>query len=740
MRNLLFLSVTLIIAFAPCCGENGSSVAGRDIPSGGNLRFPEGVDVAASFGDSFYEPVDCAVEPAMPALGLPVDPGSVINLEPLIARTGLGQPPGSLLRNGFVVYRPVFSTDNPVTAFETLASWNQPVFVSAGIPLHLLHIFFDQILQQVEEEHLSGDLTLLCRSLYQANIERDCSLGAAYFGVPLALLDPDFEPDPTIADEVAAELALIDAHAGFAESPVFGYQEDYSQYVPRGHYTAGETLERYFRAMMWLGRLTLILNGGDPHGSDATYIVSAEDALAMTACALQTVSDLETLEPGGERLLDVWARIYEVTAFFAGFADDHSVPEYAAAGREIAGAETDLDRIWTSDFHEAFRNLVNEEYAGPSIYSGTGGLVSMPDAQGGFDPGDLAAAFSKTTGFRFLGQRYTPDSEILGKLVFPAVGADPSGRQRFMPTGLDVAAAFGCAAAIRILEQQGDFEFANYADTLASMGAMIHDYTPEDWHATLYMSWLHSLHLLRAVRGEGYPDFMRTEAWQLHTLSDFLASWAMLRHDTILYAKQSYTMEAGCAPGFEEPVPSAGFVEPVPEVFAELSATLQMARRGLDAYGLLDEALSYRFESALNVMTRLQAIAERELAGQPITSEDADFLKGFSGWLESAIAWDGETEEGLETSLIADVHTDQNSCSVLEVASGELDYCIVAYMRPDGVAEVAIGPVLSYYEFTWPMSDRLTDEAWREKLRGAERPSRPSWTEAFVEGGPAPLD
>jgi hypothetical protein len=357
----------------------------------------------------------------------------------------------------------------------------------------------------------------------------------------------------------------------------------------------------------------------------------------------------------------------------------------------------------------------------------------MPDAQGGFDPGDLAAAFSMTTGFRFLGQRYTPDSEILGKLVFPAVGADSQGRQRYMPTGLDVAAAFGSAAAIRILEQQGDFEFTNYADTLASMATMIHDYTPEDWHATLYMSWLHCLHLLRAVRGDGYPDFMRTEAWQVHTLSDFLASWAMLRHDTILYAKQSYTMEAGCAPG-PEPVPSAGFVEPVPEVYAELSATLQMARRGLEAYGLLDEALSNRFDSALNVMTRLQAIAERELAGQPITSEDADFLKGFSGWLESAIAWGAVTEEGLETTLIADVHTDQNSCSVLEVASGALDYCIVAYMRPDGVAEVAVGPVLSYYEFTWPMSDRLTDEAWREMLGGAERPARPSWTEAFVEG------
>ena len=70
--------------------------------------------------------------------------------------------------------------------------------------------------------------------------------------------------------------------------------------------------------------------------------------------------------------------------------------------------------------------------------------------------------------------------------------------------------------------------------------------------------------------------------------------------------------------------------------------------------------------------------------------------------------------------------------SVLEVASGNLDYCIVIYSRPDGNIEAAIGPVLSYYEFTWPMSDRLTDEAWREMLANGE-PERPSWTEMFLE-------
>lgn len=725
------VSLTVILTATACLGGNNTPIAARGIPSGGDLVFPEGVDMASSFA-GFHVPVLSTVNPSMPSMGLPLDPAKVFNLGRLLQDTGLREVPASLVRNGFVVFSPFYATDNPVSAFETVAAFDQPVFVSAGIPLHMLHIFFDQILQQVEQDHLARDLHVLCESLYQANIDRGASLGAAYFAVPLALLDPGFVPDPSIADEVARELELIGAHAGFETSPVFGYLEDYSQYVPRGHYTANPELERYFRAMMWLGRLTLLLNGGEPHGPCEAYLVSEEAALAMTACAVMTVSDLETIMAGDERLLDLWARIYEITAFFAGFADDLSVPEYASAAMRLEGPGTTVDIVWSTGFYQAFRELVNTSFAGPSIYSGTGGLVSIPDDQGEFDPVDLAGAFSRTTGFRLLGQRYTPDSEILGKLVFPSVGANASGGQRFMPTGLDVAAAFGSSAARSILERNGDFGYEDYGDSLASMTAMVEACGPEDWHATLYMSWLHCLYLLQRDRGEGYPDFMQTGAWEAHTLSNFLASWAMLRHDTILYAKQSYTMEAGCAPNFDEPLPSVGFVEPVPEVYGELTATLEMARRGLEHYGLVDNALTTRFNNAVSITERLRTISETQLRGEAMTPDDADFLKSFASRLESAIAWGGETSEGLETTLVADVHTDQNSGSVLEVASGGLDFCIVAYMRPDGLPEAAVGPVLSYYEFTHPMADRLTDEAWREMLRGPEAPERPDWTAAYL--------
>ncbi|HPR23239.1 MAG TPA: DUF3160 domain-containing protein [Candidatus Sabulitectum sp.] len=680
----------------------------------------------------FYEPVEWSFSPDMMEMGLPVDPSKVINIREALFYNGLSELPEPLSRNGFVVLPAGRPTDNPVTAFQRLEDTGLPVYVSSGIPLHLLHVFFDQILQQVETDHLYGDLVIVCTALYESSLARDDLTGAAFFAVPLAWLDGGFSPDQRISENVEAEVALMEAHQGFAESPVFGYEEDYSQYVPRGHYTASEELENYFMAMMYLGRLTFPLKGGSPWGPQEEFLVSAEDAERLTTTALLMVSDLNTLtDEEGDPLIGKWRRIYEITAFFAGFADDLSVMEYQRAAAETAGESFDSSLLSTDGFRGSFLAYIVENFRGPSIYSGTGASAVMPDQAGDFDPEDFAGLLGKTTGFRFLGQRYTPDSHMLGNMVFPSVGRNDRGEERFMPSGLDVAAAFRCQAALEIIQENGTTTHLHYPDTLVSMQAMIDGYSMDDWHATLYMCWLHSLRLLAAPRGAGYPDFMQTDGWNRCTLSTFLASWAMLRHDTILYAKQSYTALAGCAPPMEEePVPSAGFVEPVPEVYAELRATLGMARNGLEHYDLLEGDIARRFESAESLLERLQDIAERELEGGLLTEDDADFLKGFASYLESAISWGGDTTEGLETSLIADVHTDQNTGSVLEVASGNLDNCVVIYRRADGVVEAAVGPVLSYYEFTWPMGDRLTDEAWRELLE--DDPERLEWTGDYL--------
>jgi hypothetical protein len=93
----------------------------------------------------------------------------------------------------------------------------------------------------------------------------------------------------------------------------------------------------------------------------------------------------------------------------------------------------------------------------------------------------------------------------------------------------------------------------------------------------------------------------------------------------------------------------------------------------------------------------------------------------------------GESVEGdpYKTTVVADVHTDGNMEEVLEVGSGYIEWVVVINRLQDGSLGATVGPVLSYYEFAWPMSARLTDTEWRELLDSEDRPERPQFLAAI---------
>ena len=85
---------------------------------------------------------------------------------------------------------------------------------------------------------------------------------------------------------------------------------------------------------------------------------------------------------------------------------------------------------------------------------------------------------------------------------------------------------------------------------------------------------------------------------------------------------------------------------------------------------------------------------------------------------------------------MADVHTHTAEGNVLEEGVGYVDLIIVACPAPNGSIFLAAGPVLSYYEFKHPMSDRLTDEAWRTLLASPAKPARPTWFAGLINSSP----
>ena len=544
-----------------------------------------------------------------------------------------------------------------------------------------------------------------------------------------------------VTKEVKAELDLIAAHEGFKPSPLFVYKEDYSQYVPRGHYTRSKKLRQYFKALMWYGRMTFIIRGKtkDTEGRWLKAVVSAEEARRQTLAACILAGMMETKLADGRSLAKAWDRLYSVTAYYVGLADDLTPYEYRGAMRGAVGRAVTASGLTNAkNFFELRKALA--KLRKPEIYSGLGDLEGPPAAIA--DEATLARALGLTQGMRLMGQRYIPDSFMMGKLVYPTVGPyqgkgpdkpftyvlSRGGPIRGFPRGLDVMAVLGSARAKVWLAKLGDDQYARYGEKLAELTGTFGEIDRSGWNRNMYWSWLHTLRALLKEYRSGYPTFMQTQAWQDKQLSAALASWSQLRHDTILYAKQSYTMKAGGMP--PRPKMVEGYVEPVPEFYARLLALTRMTLAGLDDFKVLDAKSRSRLAALEKIVARLLAISQAELANKKLTKEDYAFIRGFGARLKSVVA--GVNEDGLQTTIIADVHTDGNTRQVLEEGTGYLHPMVVVYPMPDGGLVAGVGPALSHYEFKHPMRDRLTDEAWKAMLRSGKVPPLPAWAKSFT--------
>jgi hypothetical protein len=304
-----------------------------------------------------------------------------------------------------------------------------------------------------------------------------------------------------------------------------------------------------------------------------------------------------------------------------------------------------------------------------------------------------------------------------------------------MPNPLDMAfAALGNDQAAALLAPE--LEAYSYAPDLAAMRVLVERHPPEFWSENLYNLWLGSLRELSpaaisaSADHDALPPTFRSEAWGRRLLSAELASWAELRHDTILYAKQSY----GSPPACEFP---DGYVEPYPEFF---QALVQYATRGKEmvadvaAGTTTGERAAAYFDRLATIAARLRDMAAYQRTGAPYTQEMLDFLndavvvdRGCSEVQIYVRGWYGDLyfdpqDSVLWTPTIADVHTQPADESgtpvgrVLHVGTGDARLMVV-------VAETCSGPhayaglASSYYEHITSDFERLDDATWADMVR-----------------------
>jgi hypothetical protein len=764
------------------------------------------------------------VTPAVEQYELPVAALDVLNIERDIASNGLftwsSEQQSKLLQNGLVVVNGRQDLRHFEDAYAKLKSSEIPILVTSDSTLHLYHLFFDQLLKNIELTSIipmhRAMLPRLADTLASMVVALDgdtreaARRTLAYVSVAGALLDPDnFQVYDDVSDEVAKDLELIEAAADLDIEPILDRGctrdlacsgadlsdedyaqgnaclcEDFTQYKPRGHYTEAPDLERYFKSTMYLGRIGLRIKSP----------METRMAALLTAALGQT-----RVSYGGKDLAagEIWNRVYSVTSYFAGTSDDLTFVEYDAVLRAVCGDGYSLQDLDSADKLERLRTEL-EGARKPKILSGF--------VQAGLDKA------AQTMGLRFYGQRFAFDSYVLGQLVFDHVGPNPldpnyqtvidhldpgcrveldgqpisdsfetcDGQTlsdwnyiccsaaklaadapevasvcRFLPKGLDVAAAFGSERARTHLKPDLD-GYCGYSTELDAVTSEASDFTPEDWGKNLYTSWLYGLNPLFAGDFAGSPTWMTGDAYRDKSLNTSLASWAELRHDTILYVKQSYTaMNAGSAAPIPPPE-AMYYVEPLPTVYSRLADLARMTETGLKAHGMFPPAVSDPNGQLITLLDKLTSIAKHELEGASLTQDETDTIDSIGATMEYIVASLGSAVtipagdppsdepyytlsssvqgDPYKTAVVADVHTDGNLEQVLEVASGQVDWMVVVNRLADGSLGAAVGPIFSYYEFAWPMRDRLNDTQWGELLSGTDVPARP----AFLDGIRAP--
>ena len=631
-----------------------------------------------------------------------------------------------LQQNGFVVDDRMGS-DEFFEIYESNRYQKVPNFVTVDSLMHTYHLYFQHLQKNTERNQLSSTIQGMSQQLLQASEEQLKALkgtewesaakrNVAFFAVGASLQDDATKVPSEVADVVKTELANIQKAAGISKSAITGTDEDYSQYQVRGYYEGNETLERYFRTMMWYGRLNFTQKDKDLDRS----------ALLMTL-ALQ-----------GDALKR-WEAVYTVTSFFAGASDDCGYYEYqplvaAAYGEGVDASKLAGNKEAWQHFHE-----LSAAMPAPQINS-----VPLSD---GDDP--TASRTEAEKGFRLMGQRFTLDEMIFNELVNPQVGANSSGQKRNLPDALDVPAALGSDEALQVTQSRGASSYAKYDQNMQGLRANLSNEDDPRWQASLYSQWLYTINPLLAKKGEGYPTFMQSSQWARKSLQSYMGSYTELKHDTILYAKQIMA-EGGGGPIGE--VDDRGYVEPEPTVFSRLATLTAATKEGLSGYGLLGDEDAQNLDLLNQLAGQLSTIASKELTDEKVTDDEFELIRSYGVQLEHFWQDVYKEEAGKEKftsrefpcAIVADIATNGEAGTTLEVGTGKAKTLFVV-VDVEGSLRIASGSVFSFYQFEQPISERLTDTKWRQMMgiepaedgRTVNKPSKEleGWTNDFTVSG-----
>lgn len=673
-------------------------------------------------------------------VGLPWE--SVVHHELIDAQYTLTAYEKNLLeKNGFVVTERLREGQ---FMEQLLEIWRKdlPLFISTDALLHVVHYYYSKwMLSDIESGVLSSRLAELLSKIHakvpmlsaKYSDEADMRLMLEdvdlYLTVAMRLLGEDSAIPYVVGNAALNEiLDLIDAET-LAAYPLFSQtcrEIDFSQFSPRGHYAQNEGLSRYFRAMMWLGRTEMYLLAPQNVAAGPCPHQRPEDIQRQTIDAALVLELMDLA-----RVNQLYTEIEGVLSLLVGEQDNVTVDQlrYALEAAHIDDARSLLNPAKLETFQKL---LATESFAFQRILSQV--LRCDPTSPEAAQP---------ASAFMLFGQRFVIDSYITGNVVFDKITYQDNLICRLFPSTLDVLAGLGNNVAIELLVPE--LNEYHYSSNLAALRYLVDSHDSAFWDSSIYNMWLNSIRSLNPpLNRDNLPLFMQTAAWWRQKMNTQLASWIQLRHDNLLYAKQSFTSGNACS------YPCA-YVEPFPEFYWHLNklavtAHVKFAELNFSNKWMKEWVVGW-YELFADVTETLGTIAQKELDGVPLTEEEITFTKQMlykepygtlNGWYMLLINGRPMATDPVVFAdyIVADYHTTPTDCvgnvigAVLHAGTGPVDLAIITAKAPDAATAAFVGPVMSYYEYTTSDFQRLTDEEWENTY--LSQATRPAWTSSFL--------
>ena len=587
-----------------------------------------------------------------------------------------------------------------------------PSFVTTDLYLQLYHLYIDCMLRELEEYQLLPLMTEYTQDMIDAmlaiihNADNDDSetkriagRNLQFFRVALHLFNgkpinasyttEKAEIDKCLKAENAKSEMLMD-YMGEISFP-------YSLFRARGHYTRSDGLKRYFRGMMWLQTATMGLDY-ETEVKQAVQMAYAMKLFKKTRQKYDKIDNLITLLMGKHDNLSLLQVIAEVDKTGMSMDellnDDKEIAKITKVLNEIGNKQTRI----RPKFEKTSHNKINV----------------MP-------------------------QRYQPDAEVLQEMV----DYDSNPTKRGIPKGIDVMAAMGVTAAEQILKE----EKTGWKQLLPNLDKMKKRMDEIDWSETTATQWMETLKVLTPGTDSKSPYFMQNPNWSKKDLNAALASWAELKHDAILYAKQPMGAECGGGENVPEPVVK-GYVEPNVKFWKKASELLENTAKLLKDQNMMTEKIEGVTERLREEVEFLHRVSEKELAGKILTDEEYDQISYIGATFENISLdllrmpnqnlynWVDIEGADRKVALVADVYTanaDNNkNKAILFEAVGDADEIYVV-VEIGGYLYLTRGAVLSYREFVQPIDQpRLTDEEWQKQLESNPRKGVPEWMKTIL--------